>query len=110
MFDNSVEAITRGGNEGKKIKGTVLLMKKSVLDFDDLKASVLDGLHELLGNKVSLQLISAVNGDPGEFLHVNLHILLHESCTVIYQFCALELQLVVSCWFTSVLYQTLFKP
>ncbi|CAK9168025.1 unnamed protein product [Ilex paraguariensis] len=64
MFDNLVEAITRDGNEGKKIRGTVLLMKKSVLDFDDLKASVLDSLHELLGNKVSLQLISAVNGDP----------------------------------------------
>lgn len=49
----------------KKIEGTAVLMKKNVLDFNDLNASDLDNLHELLGQKVSLQLISAVNGDPG---------------------------------------------
>uniref|UniRef100_A0A7N2L4V9 Lipoxygenase domain-containing protein n=1 Tax=Quercus lobata TaxID=97700 RepID=A0A7N2L4V9_QUELO len=41
-------------------------MKKNVLDFNDFNASVLDGFHELLGQKVSFQLISAVNGDPGQ--------------------------------------------
>ena len=49
----------------KKIEGTVVLMKKNVLDLDDFNASVLDGFHEMLGQKVSFQLISAVNGDPG---------------------------------------------
>ncbi|GAB4855547.1 hypothetical protein Ancab_024167 [Ancistrocladus abbreviatus] len=50
-------------NSGK-ISGTVVLMKKNVLDFNDFHAGVLDRVHELLGKKVSLQLVSAVNGDP----------------------------------------------
>lgn len=48
----------------KKIKGTVVLMKKNVLDFNDFNASFLDRFHELLGRKVTLQLISAVHGEP----------------------------------------------
>jgi linoleate 9S-lipoxygenase len=44
------------------------LMKKNVLDFNDFHASFLDRVHELLGQGVSLQLISAVNVDPGELL------------------------------------------
>ncbi|XAR48870.1 Linoleate 13S-lipoxygenase [Bertholletia excelsa] len=63
MLGKVVEAIT-GNDEGKKIKGTVVLMKKNVLDFKDFKASVVDRLHKLVGQQVSLQLISAVNGDP----------------------------------------------
>ncbi|CAL9003350.1 unnamed protein product [Prunus brigantina] len=50
--------------EGKKIKGRVVLMKKNVLDLNDLTASVLDRVGELVGKAVSLQLISSVNGDP----------------------------------------------
>ncbi|KAK4427657.1 putative linoleate 9S-lipoxygenase 5 [Sesamum alatum] len=38
-------------------------MKKNVLDFNDLAASVLDRFHELVGRKVSLQLISSTNTD-----------------------------------------------
>ncbi|XVF38193.1 hypothetical protein REPUB_Repub20aG0078800 [Reevesia pubescens] len=48
----------------KKIIGTVVLMKKNVLDMNDIKASLLDRFHELFGKVVSLQLISAVHGDP----------------------------------------------
>ncbi|WCJ43140.1 Linoleate 9S-lipoxygenase 1 [Euphorbia peplus] len=47
--------------EKKKIKGSVVLMKKNVLDFSDFNASLLDGIHEVLGHGVSLQLISALN-------------------------------------------------
>ncbi|CAI9102205.1 OLC1v1000437C1 [Oldenlandia corymbosa var. corymbosa] len=47
-----------------KIKGTVVLMRKNVLDFNDFNGSILDGVHELFGQKVSFQLISAVNPDP----------------------------------------------
>ncbi|PQQ06496.1 putative linoleate 9S-lipoxygenase 5 [Prunus yedoensis var. nudiflora] len=50
--------------EGKKVKGRVVLMKKNVLDLNDLTASVLDRVGELVGKVVSLQLISSVNGDP----------------------------------------------
>ncbi|KAH6772502.1 lipoxygenase 1 [Perilla frutescens var. hirtella] len=47
---------------GKKIiKGRVVLMKKNVLDFNDLGASVLDRLHELVGQKVTLHLISSLH-------------------------------------------------
>ncbi|KAL3538117.1 hypothetical protein ACH5RR_001483 [Cinchona calisaya] len=48
----------------KKIKGTVVLMKKNVLDFNDFNASIIDDVRELLDKKISLQLVSAVNGDP----------------------------------------------
>ncbi|CAN0856712.1 Linoleate 9S-lipoxygenase 5 [Linum grandiflorum] len=47
-----------------KIHGTLVLMKKNVLDFHDAKASFLDRIHELLGKGVSLQLISSLP-DPG---------------------------------------------
>ncbi|KAM2687981.1 hypothetical protein EV2_010688 [Malus domestica] len=56
------------GNHGK-INGTVVLMKKSVLDFNDINSSVLDRAHELIGQGVCLQLISAVHADDaGEFI------------------------------------------
>ncbi|KAI9114904.1 hypothetical protein K1719_013917 [Acacia pycnantha] len=47
-----------------KIKGKVVLLKKGVLDFHDIKASVLDRVHELLGKGVSIRLISSVKPDP----------------------------------------------
>ncbi|XP_059654431.1 probable linoleate 9S-lipoxygenase 5 [Cornus florida] len=68
MLINKVLGAISGENENKKIKGTVVLMKKTVLDFNEFNASVLDRVHELVGKKVSLQLVSAVNGDPGELL------------------------------------------
>ncbi|GAU11519.1 hypothetical protein TSUD_345090 [Trifolium subterraneum] len=68
MFENIVNALStlcwKNSSDGM-IKGRVVLMKKNVLDFKDLSASFLDNLHEFVGKKVSLQLVSAVNGDPG---------------------------------------------
>lgn len=55
------------GAKGTKIKGTVVLMKKNVLDFNDLTASLLDRMHEILGQGVTFQLVSATVGDPSEF-------------------------------------------
>ncbi|XP_010934565.1 probable linoleate 9S-lipoxygenase 5 [Elaeis guineensis] len=52
-----------GGAQGN-VKGTVVLMKKNVLDFTDFGATLLDDVHELLGQGVSLQLVSATVGDP----------------------------------------------
>eukprot|EP00262_Sarcandra_glabra_P006180 TRINITY_DN18303_c0_g1_i1.p1 TRINITY_DN18303_c0_g1~~TRINITY_DN18303_c0_g1_i1.p1 ORF type:complete len:860 (-),score=111.78 TRINITY_DN18303_c0_g1_i1:147-2726(-) len=68
MFQNIIGAITGEGkkDESVKIKGSVVLMKKNVLDFTDFHASILDRLHEFLGNGVSLQLVSAVNDHVGE--------------------------------------------
>ncbi|KAG2727530.1 hypothetical protein I3760_01G160800 [Carya illinoinensis] len=54
--------------ESKKIKATVVLMKKNVLDFNDIKASLLDRIHELFGKGVSLQLISSIHPDPANGL------------------------------------------
>lgn len=50
----------------KKVKGTVVLMKKNVLDFTDFHASFLDRLHELLGQGVSFHLVSSTVGDPSK--------------------------------------------
>lgn len=64
--DTQTEEIEKKKMVSQKIKGTVVLMKKNVLDFNDFNASVLDRVHELFGKRVSLQLISAVNRDPGK--------------------------------------------
>ncbi|PRQ38672.1 putative linoleate 9S-lipoxygenase [Rosa chinensis] len=53
-------------SESKKIRGTVVLMKKNVLDFNDMKASLFDRIHEFLGKGVSMQLISATQPEPAE--------------------------------------------
>ena len=37
-----------------------MLMKKNVLDFNDFNTSALNRVHELLGEGVSLQLISGI--------------------------------------------------
>lgn len=47
--------------ESMKIKGSVVLMKKNLFELNDITASFHDRLDEILGHKVSLQLISAVN-------------------------------------------------
>ncbi|KAJ4955527.1 hypothetical protein NE237_012310 [Protea cynaroides] len=54
----------KGEQRKKMIKGSVVLMKKNVLDLNDLQASALDRVYEFFGKGVSLQLISAANGDP----------------------------------------------
>ncbi|KAJ1377649.1 PLAT/LH2 domain superfamily, partial [Sesbania bispinosa] len=64
MFQNIVNAFTGSDNNRHRVKGTVVLMKKNVLDFNDFSASFLDRLHEFVGKRVSLQLISAVNAEP----------------------------------------------
>lgn len=50
---------------GKKVRGTVVLMKKNVLDLKDVGASFLDRVHEVFGKGVSLQLISADHAESG---------------------------------------------
>lgn len=77
MFPN----VTGILNRGHKIKGTVVLMRKNVLDFNtivsigggnihgvidtglNLIGSTVDGLTAFLGRSVSLQLISATKSD-----------------------------------------------
>ncbi|XP_055816735.1 probable linoleate 9S-lipoxygenase 5 [Solanum dulcamara] len=57
VLDKIVDCIT-GKDDGKKVKGKVVLMKKNVLDFSDVNASFVDGVLEFLGRRVSFQLIS----------------------------------------------------
>ncbi|CAL9073063.1 unnamed protein product, partial [Musa textilis] len=68
MLHGFFDAITGKHHEAAKssatVKGSVLLTKKNVLDFNDFNASLLDGLHEFLGKGVSLQLVSATVADP----------------------------------------------
>lgn len=72
MLHKIVEEIKGKHETGKKIQGRVVLMKKNVLDFSDFNASILDDIHELLGKKVSFQLVSAVNGEPDKELRGKL--------------------------------------
>ncbi|TXG65501.1 hypothetical protein EZV62_006776 [Acer yangbiense] len=55
MLGNIVNNIT-GENNGtkEKVQGTVVLMKKNVLDFNDFPASLLDDVHELVGQRTYL--------------------------------------------------------
>ncbi|WOH14357.1 hypothetical protein DCAR_0933876 [Daucus carota subsp. sativus] len=61
MLHKISKAINGEDRENRTFRGRVVLMKKNVLDFNDLNASILDRVHELFGKKVSLQLISSVN-------------------------------------------------
>lgn len=67
---NIIDALmgTSHNEKSVKIKGSVVLMKKNVLDFNDFQASFLDRVHEFLGKGVSFQLVSAEHGDPGQLL------------------------------------------
>ncbi|KAJ4815245.1 Lipoxygenase [Rhynchospora pubera] len=47
-----------------RITGTVVLMKKNVLDLNDYHASLLDKIYELLDQRVTFQLISSTHTDP----------------------------------------------
>ena len=50
----------------------VVLMKSTVLGFNNFESSVVDRIYEFLGNDISLQLVSAVHSDPagaGNFYH-----------------------------------------
>lgn len=75
---NQQEGLDNRRRETKKIRGTVVLMKKNILDLSDMGSSLLDRVHELMGRGVSLQLISSVHVDPGQFLynHTNFNFLL----------------------------------
>ncbi|KAL9680853.1 hypothetical protein QQ045_012633 [Rhodiola kirilowii] len=48
-----------------KIKATVLLMKKHVLDMNNFGASLLDRVYEFFGKGFSFQLISSTHSDTG---------------------------------------------
>ncbi|KAK4349222.1 hypothetical protein RND71_031977 [Anisodus tanguticus] len=64
MFKHIADELL-GHHDSKKVKGTVVMMKKNALDFTDLAGSLADKLFEALGQKVSFQLISSVQADPG---------------------------------------------
>ncbi|XP_057959550.1 probable linoleate 9S-lipoxygenase 5 isoform X2 [Malania oleifera] len=64
--------LKNSADASRKIKGTVVLMKKNVLDFNDLGASFLDRVQEFLGKGVSLQFISANRADPDNLLRGRL--------------------------------------
>ncbi|KAL6637664.1 hypothetical protein ACP70R_025236 [Stipagrostis hirtigluma subsp. patula] len=69
LLHGIVDRLTGRNKEAWKegrIRGTAVLVKKEVLDVDDFHASLLDGVHKLLGwdEGVSFQLVSATAGDP----------------------------------------------
>ncbi|KAH0726822.1 hypothetical protein KY284_002687 [Solanum tuberosum] len=72
MFLNKIVDAITGKDDGKKVKGTVVLMKKNVLDFTDVNASIVDGVLDFLGRRVSFQLISNSVHD-GQYSHLHLN-------------------------------------
>lgn len=74
MSQNIVlNALTTSHDNNNKIRGTVVLMKRNKLDFNDLGASVVDSIDEFLGKRVSLHLISAAKIDPaGQYMNSDL--------------------------------------
>ncbi|OMO64436.1 Lipoxygenase [Corchorus capsularis] len=69
MLGNVVDEISGKNKSGRKIKGKVILMNKSVLDINDLlsfqsaQSAINSAYDQLLGQQVSLQLISSENAD-----------------------------------------------
>ncbi|KAK1419279.1 hypothetical protein QVD17_28443 [Tagetes erecta] len=55
-----------------KIKGTVVLMKKNVLDLHDFGSSFLDWVYEMFNKRVSMQLISSTHCDPSNGLNAKI--------------------------------------
>ncbi|KAL8170893.1 hypothetical protein V2J09_022697 [Rumex salicifolius] len=53
-----------GTKKTTRINGVVVLMKKNALELNDFVTGIHDRLHELAGNKVSLQLVSSVSAHP----------------------------------------------
>lgn len=78
MLEKLLEAVCGTSMDGskiekkKKIKGTVVLKKKNVMDCSDVCASVLDKTYEIFGKAVSFHLISSAQGDPGNLFPINL--------------------------------------
>lgn len=87
MIKNLVDGLIHH-DSSKKVKGTVVMMKKNALDFTDLAGSLTDKLFEALGQKVSLQLISSVQGDPGKSLFRTLNI--YQTCMLCDQWAVTE--------------------
>ncbi|TVU45523.1 hypothetical protein EJB05_05012 [Eragrostis curvula] len=63
MLGGIIDGLT-GANKNARLKGTVVLMRKNVLDLNDFGATVLDGISEFLGKGVTCQLISSTLVDP----------------------------------------------
>ena len=55
-----------GGLKNARLKGSVVLMRKNVLDLTDFGATVFDGISEFLGRGVTCQLISSTIVDSSE--------------------------------------------
>ena len=64
---------------GTLIKGSIVLMKKRVLDLTDLRSSIVDRIYEFFGRGVSFQLVSATAVDSSKLPPVVTQILFHQS-------------------------------
>jgi linoleate 9S-lipoxygenase len=66
MLSGIIDGLT-GANKQARLKGTVVLMRKNVLDLNDFGAAVIDGISEFLGMGVTCQLISSTLVDASEY-------------------------------------------
>ena len=66
MLSGIIDGLT-GANKHARLKGTVVLMRKNVLDLNDFGATVIDSISEFLGKGVTCQLISSSLVDASEY-------------------------------------------
>jgi linoleate 9S-lipoxygenase len=66
MLSGIIDGLT-GANKHARLKGTVVLMRKNVLDLNDFGATVVDSISEFLGKGVTCQLISSTLVDASEY-------------------------------------------
>lgn len=64
LLGGLIDTLT-GANKSARLKGTVVLMRKNVLDLNDFGATIIDGIGEFLGKGVTCQLISSTAVDHG---------------------------------------------
>ncbi|CAH9073721.1 unnamed protein product [Cuscuta epithymum] len=58
LLGKLVDALTPAAQK-KTVKGTAVLMRKNVLDFNDFNGSIVDNISDILGQKVSIEFISS---------------------------------------------------
>jgi linoleate 9S-lipoxygenase len=66
MFGGDIIGNLTGGLKNVHLKGSVALMRKNALDFNDFGATAMDSVTEFLGRGVTCQLISSTVVDSSE--------------------------------------------
>jgi linoleate 9S-lipoxygenase len=59
LLGGLIDNLTGASKDHGRLKGTVVMMRKNVLDLNDFGATIIDGVSELIGKGITCQLISS---------------------------------------------------